>query len=243
MTVSRRDSLDPVRLEGPPFGHPGTPDTLASFVAEEIRQRIVLGEIAGGEHLPVYSLAEELGISRVPLREAVRQLEAEGLVDNRPRRGAVVRPLSLADLEDCFGMLGHIEPIAVRRASGQVTPQMVADLRRWSAEMDRCSHRRVSREMLEAHWNLHFTLFDRLGDGIMLRVLRILWYTSERYVMHCMPDPAREERARLEHLKLIELVTAGDGDAASTLMKAHIKGALVFCRKYLRREGAADRSD
>ncbi|RYF56462.1 MAG: GntR family transcriptional regulator, partial [Comamonadaceae bacterium] len=93
------------------------PGTVTDFVTERIRDRIVLGMLQPGEKLSVYSLADELGVSRVPLREAVRQLEAESLVDNLPRRGTVVRPLSVADVTDAFQILDLIEVIAAQRAA------------------------------------------------------------------------------------------------------------------------------
>lgn len=214
-----------------------TPETLVAYATEQIRQRIVLGEIAAGERVPVYQLAAEFGISRVPLREAMRQLEAEGLVDNVPRKGTVVRPLNLQDLEDCFVLLEHIEVIAARRAAVLSNPTMVKEMRYWSEEMMRHSDRRVSREMLLAHREFHFAFFDALGEGIMLRLLRMLWHTCERYVMHCMPDPGRQEHSRSEHLGLIELVEAGDAEGAADLLSHHISSSLDFAKAYMIREG------
>src|SRR5215813_752756 len=84
---------------------PPPPETITEFVVDQIRDRIVLGKIKPGEKLSVYSLAEEFGVSRVPLREAVRQLEAESLVDNLARRGTIVRPLNLGDITDAYEIL------------------------------------------------------------------------------------------------------------------------------------------
>ena len=214
-----------------------TPESLVAYATELIRLRIVLGEIAAGERVPLYQLAEEFGISRVPLREAMRQLEAEGLVDNVPRRGTVVRPLNLQDLEDCFSLLEHIETIAARRAAALSNPAMVQEMRYWSDQMQQLGSRRVSREMLLAHRHFHFAFFDALGEGIMLRLLRMLWHTCERYVMHCMPDPTRQEASRSEHLGLIDLVEAGDAEGAAELLGHHISSSLEFTKAYMVREG------
>lgn len=227
----------PPHVPSPPrTGLSSAPDTLAVYVTEEIRTRIVLGVIPAGERVPLYALADELGTSRVPLREAVRQLQAEGLLDTVPRRGAVVRPLSIRDLEDCFNLLTYIEDQAAKQAAEHPAPDRIGQLRYWSERMRELGDRRVSAEMLQAHRNFHFALFDALGDGIMLRMLRILWHTCERYVMHCMPDSSRQQESRSEHLQLIDLVEQGDAAGASALLKEHIAANLEFCRNYLLRE-------
>lgn len=216
---------------------PGAPQTLVDYATEQIRERIVLGEIGAGDHVHVYQLAEEFGISRVPLREALRQLEAEGLVDNVPRKGTVVRPLNLRDLEDCFVLLEHIEVIAAQRAAKLANPEMIEEMRYWSDQMNQLGDRRVSRDMLRAHQQFHFAFFNALGEGILLRLLRMLWHTCERYVMHCMPDADKQHSSRAEHLELIDLVEAGDGDGAAELLSHHISSSLDFAREYLVREG------
>lgn len=216
------------------------PQTLVDHLAEQIRRRIVLGEIGPGQRVPLYALADEFGVSRVPLREVVRQLEAEGLVVNLPRRGAIVRGLGVQDLRDCFGLLEHIEMIAAERAASSANPAMISAMRLWADRMYALRNEPVSEEMLEAHRNFHFALFDALGEGILLHLLRMLWHTCERYVMHCLPDSRRQSASRDEHATLIELVEKGDGVAAARLLSSHIRASLEFSQAYLERELSAD---
>lgn len=218
--------------------HP-IPQTLVDHLAEQVRRRIVLGDIGPGQRVPLYALADEFGVSRVPLREVVRQLEAEGLVVNLPRRGAIVRALGTQDLVDCFGLLEHIEMIAAERAAKSVNPEMISTMRQWADRMYALREQPVSEEMLEAHRSFHFALFDALGEGILLHLLRMLWHTCERYVMHCLPDSARQAVSRHEHLKLVELVEQGDGGAAAKLLSSHIRASLEFSKAYLERERSA----
>ncbi len=215
------------------------PDTIVVSVTDQIRTRIILGEIPAGKRLPLYEMAEEFGISRVPLREAMRQLEAEGLVDHAPRRGTVVRPLSMQDLEDCFRLLEYMEPIAVLRAGSTGRVEIVSDMQRWFDRMDELQDRHVSPEMLDAHRNFHFSYLYALGDGILLQLLRILWHTCQRYVMHCTPDAHRRQRSRSQHRELISLVAKGDGDAAAELLRRHVREALEYSRDYMQREATA----
>ena len=204
------------------------PETIVDYVTEQIRRRIVLGKLVPGERVPLYALAEEFGVSRVPLREAVRQLEAEGLLDNVPRRGAIVRELNRRDLEDAFRVLNDIEIVAVKRAARNSDASVIADMRYWSERMHGLGQDRVSEEMLEAHRAFHFALFDAAGDGILLRHLKMLWHTCERYVMHGMPDVDRQHSSQDEHLQLLDLVEARDAKGASKLLEHHLKNSLQF---------------
>lgn len=218
---------------------PAPPDTIVVYIIEQIRTRIILGELPAGKRIPLYSLADEFGISRVPLREAMRQLAAEGLVDQEPRRGTVVRPLSLQDLEDCFHLLEYLESIAATRATTTIHPEMVDAMRYWFDRMDELQDRHVSPEMLEAHRNFHFAYFSALGEGILLQLLRILWHTCQRYVMHCTPDARRRQRSRSQHRELISLVAKGDSAGTAELLQRHIREALDYSRDYLMREGVS----
>lgn len=215
------------------------PETIVDYVTEKIRRRIVLGKLVAGERVPLYALAEEFGVSRVPLREAVRQLEAEGLLDNVPRRGAIVRRLNRRDLEDAFRVLNDIEIIAVKRAARASDASVIADMRYWSERMHGLDREGISEDMLEAHRAFHFALFDAAGDGILLRHLKMLWHTCERYVMHGMPDHDRQTSAQGEHLALIDLVEAKDATGASKLLEQHLKNSLKFALSKLEEPAAS----
>src|SRR5215212_9900740 len=90
--------------------------TIASMTLEAVRERILRGDYPEGEPLRQDALAEELGVSRIPIREALRQLEAEGLVTFNPHRGAIVSTLSLAEIDEIFSLRADIESDLVRRA-------------------------------------------------------------------------------------------------------------------------------
>lgn len=214
-------------------GSSATPETIVDYVTERIRRRIILGKLTPGERVPLYALAEEFGISRVPLREAVRQLEAEGLLDNVPRRGAIVRVLNRRDLEDAFRVLNDIEILAVARATAAADATVIAEMRYWSQRMHGLGEDSVSEEMLEAHRAFHFVLFEAGGDGILLRHLKMLWHTCQRYVMYGMPDPVRQKSSQDEHLKLIDLVEAKDSVGATQLLEHHLHNSLQFALEKL----------
>ncbi|NDZ78274.1 GntR family transcriptional regulator [Streptomyces sp. SID10853] len=218
-----------------------TPGTITDFVTAQIRNRIVLGALGPGAKVPVYELADELGVSRVPLREAVRQLEAECLVDNLPRRGTVVRPLSAHDLQDAFVILQAIEPIAARRAAESDDGTISASMRRWLDEMQELADKRVpqvSEAMLHAHREFHFALFRAAGEGVLQRHLCMLWNTCERYVMNSLPNHERQTAAAREHADLARCIQEGDPEGAAAVLRRHLEASLAGALDYLAGQGA-----
>lgn len=221
-----------VSVASRPDETPPTGTTTTTYVAEQIRNRIVLGILPPGSKVRVYELAEELGISRVPLREAVRELEAESLVDNLPRRGTIVRQLSEQDLRDSFALLRRIEPIAARRAAAAPDGDVAREMRHWLKELRRLHRRRVARvseEVLHAHRQFHFAMFAVSGDGVLQRHLGMLWNTCERYVMMSLPDRERQRAADREHARLVEAIAAGDPDLAVRALDDHLDNSLASC--------------
>lgn len=219
-----------------PDGTAKTPGTITDFVTEEIRNRIVVGVLGPGQKVPVYELADELGVSRVPLREAVRQLEAESLVDNLPRRGTVVHALSIRDLNDSFAILQAIEPIAARRAAEAGGDGVVKAMEFWLGEMQELTDKRVpqvSKPMLHAHRQFHFAMFRAGGEGVLQRHLGMLWNTCERYVMNSLPNQERQLAAAREHAELVRRIQAGDPDGTAEVLRDHLEASLSSALDYL----------
>jgi DNA-binding GntR family transcriptional regulator len=218
------------------------PGTITQFVTEQIRDRIVLGILPPGSKLSVYDLAEELGVSRVPLREAVRQLEAESLVDNLARRGTVVRPLNLRDIKDAFEILDAIEVIAARRAAESADESTIAAMRLNLNRMELATVQRspmVSREMLQAHRDFHFAFFQMAGEGVLQRHLRMLWNTCERYVINSAPDLERQAAAAREHAEMVSRIEARDPEGTVVALREHLRSSLAGALAYLQRSGVA----
>ena len=134
-------------------------ETVASATARALRDMILSGEIAEGEQLRQDALAAAHGVSRIPLREALRQLEAEGLVSFYPHRGAVVSTLSLAEIEELFEIRALIEPDLLRRAIRRLTKD---DLDRAGEILDIARESFRSKDVGrwgELNWKFHSTLY------------------------------------------------------------------------------------
>lgn len=212
------------------------PGTVTEFVTEQIRDRIVLGHLRPGDRLPVYSLAEELGVSRVPLREAVRQLEAESLVDNLPRRGTVVRALSARDIYEAFIMLRRIEDIAATQAAETGMNVSVPEMRRCLDEMATLIDSGVdtaSLDLLHAHRAFHFAMFAATGrGGLLYRHLCMLWNTAERYVINSR-TPERLGAAHCEHTNLMQQIENRDVEGTRRALIHHVEAAWEGTRAFL----------
>lgn len=148
-----------------------------------------------GSRVDVDKLAEELGSSRIPVREAVRQLEAEGLVVNIPRRRVVAPEVHSQDIDDAYQLLEVVELLAAQRAVKTVTPETLEPMRTWAEEMDRLVDQPRSEAMLVAHRSFHFSMLSCPGVGVLLRPLRMLRHACKRFLAASMPDP----RACLQH--------------------------------------------
>lgn len=216
------------------------PETVTEYVTELIRDRIVLGSLKPGEKLSVYSLADEFGVSRVPLREAVRQLEAESLVDNLARRGTVVRPLCADDVYDAFEMLNRVEDLAARRAAQSEHDQTAKEMRYWLDEMAALSAKGVppaSLEMLHAHRAFHFAMFKGAGgSGVLFRHLCMLWNTAERYVINSR-TAERQAASHCEHEELTRRIEARDTEGTVEVLHTHISAAWAGTVKFLEGQG------
>ena len=208
----------------PPHG------TLTDFAADQLRQRIVLGSLPPGTRLRVEELSTELGISRVPLREAFRELLSEGLLEMYPRRGAVVSQIRRQDVDDSYQMLELMEVMATERAATsfprETAQAMTAALERMHGLEDADD----PAAMLLAHREFHATVFARLGPGALQRHVRVLWHSCERY-MNASLHGERTRQAQREHEELTRCFAAGDSVGATAVARMHVQhGRLAALR-------------
>lgn len=218
--------------------------TMAAAAADELRRRILEGAYPGGHPLRQDALAEEFGISRIPVREALFGLEAEGLVRILPHRGAVVSELSIEEVEDVFELRAVLEPRLLRRS--------VPHLDRGDFEALRAILAEYGEELRAGHvgrWGelntaFHLRLYGRAGRPRSLALVSNLLRECDRHTRLQLTLTNGRERAEREHAQLLTLCEAGDIRAASRLLKAHIehvRDALVSfieARRPASREGA-----
>lgn len=199
--------------------------TLAGMTLDSLRDRILRGSFPEGEPLRQDAIAEELGVSRIPVREALRQLESEGLVTFQPHRGAVVSTLSLESISEMFELRADIESDVLRRAVPLMTASDDAQAREI---LDGYEAALASREVArwgELNWQFHSTLYAPSRRQYTLNIVSKLHQHADRYLRMQLALTQGEARARTEHRAIALAARKRDARKASQLMRDHILDA------------------
>ena len=213
----------------------------ADLVHRQLKEEIELGELAPGTPLSELSLVERTGASRTPIREALRRLASEGLVDLVPRQGARVSRVSLQSVRDLFDFRSLLEPAAMRQA----TEAAAADpaLRRSFAAMRTEFTRVVRRAPSQSRSRAFYELADRFDWAIigatrnehLRRTIAELRPHTARLRNLSHVDPARVEVSVGEHLRMCDALLAGDADAAAAAISEHLAESLATIFRNLAR--------
>jgi DNA-binding GntR family transcriptional regulator len=203
------------------------PRTRAWAAADVLRQRILDGTYPGGQQLRQEILAAEFGISRIPLREALVQLETEGLVNIQPHKGAAVSELSLTEIGELFELRSMIEP----RLLELTAPLLTADdyerigqlLQEFKAELQGASARRWG----ELNTALHGMLYEKADRPRMLALAAQLLASTDRYtrMQLTLETESGRNRAGEEHTSILERCRSGDIVGAKLVLREHILNA------------------
>ena len=200
------------------------PRTLAGQAFDALHAAIVNGDIVPGERLRIGALATMLGMSHLPIREAIRRLESVGLVAHVPHRGATVAAVSLEDLRQLYEARLLVEPAIIAIAATRFTK---ADAAAASAALDRqaaAERGGAISEVWAAHTEFHFALYRASGATWLLRLAEPLWNSSQRYRMAIAPLSSKRRRreAQREHKELLAACTSGEGERAAVVLHNHL---------------------
>lgn len=215
-------SLTPVRSS------PATPiqrQTIASMTVVALRERILRGDYPEGEPLRQDALADELGVSRIPVREALRQLEAEGLVTFNPHRGAVVSSLSLDEIAELFELRAEIECDLLSRAIPKTTQEQLDRATEVLDEFESALAAGEATRWGPLNWHFHAALYAPANRNFTMGVLQKLHHHSDRYFRMHLFLAHGGTRANDEHRAIAAAVREKNVEVASELMRAHILGA------------------
>lgn len=205
--------------------------TLSDQTYEVVRRRILSGGIAPGMPVRQDVIATELGVSKIPLREALGRLEQDGLLTSYPNRGYVVRPMSMDEASEIFALRLKLEPGAVAEGAGRATADDHAAARtalealEKNQDLDGADH--VTQNRL-----FHLSMIQPAGP-VTFQLLTRLLILSERYVRMHLEPKGREDRAKREHRAILEAWTAGDASLVEGLIRQHIQATLDDLREQL----------
>ncbi|MGH7500490.1 MAG: GntR family transcriptional regulator [Longimicrobiales bacterium] len=227
--IGSRDSGRPSSVQGRI-----TRQTVTDLALVALRDKILHGEYEEGEPLRQDALAADLGVSRIPVREALRQLEAEGLVSFSPHSGAVVSSLSLAEIEELFAIRGLLESEVLRQAIPQLTNE---DLDRADAALEAYEAAFERHDVAQwgaLNWRFHSTLLSAANRPLTLGVLGNLHNQSDRYMRMQLALTRGEVRAIGEHRAIAAAVRRRDIETAVALLRHHIVSAGESLIEFLR---------
>lgn len=201
--------------ENSPVGSGPQGEAVYQKLLEEIRS----GKLFPGSRLREIELADRLGVSRTPVREAIRLLEGDGLITHLPRQGATVRRLDYAEVMELYEMRAVLEGTAARLAARTASPVEIEELERLNAALEAAE---TAAEAARLNRAFHATLLDAAKNRFLSRAMGGL----ERALMILGPttlsDEDRARDARAEHQSILHALNNNEGEAAEAAMRAHI---------------------
>ncbi|GLY17094.1 GntR family transcriptional regulator [Kineosporia sp. NBRC 101677] len=202
--------------------------TKSDYAYDRVREMILDGRLQPGEVLNQASLAQEIGISTTPLREAMRRLKGEGLVELDAHRDGRVSALSAEEARDLLEIRRSLDPLAAGLAAERRTRSDIAAMRLAHQGLESLPND-PSYDQLVHHRRFHAAVYSASHNDMLISVLDDLWTKADRYRrMALQVDRGQEARDRKahEHQSLLDLVIAGDSAGASALMREHIDTSL-----------------
>ncbi len=197
--------------------------TLREQVADHLREEILSNRLAPGSELGEVALARSLGISRGPLREALGQLAAEGLVTIVPRRGAVVKRFTRQDFFDAYEVREALESLAVKLAVPRLTDAEKAELHQMCAEMERAASDGDTDRFFELNLQFHARLVHASGNRKLEEVHGQLVAQMGRLMKQSVELRGGIEQSAAEHARILEAIDDGDPALAARLLEEHIE--------------------
>lgn len=206
-------------------------ETAGQAATRVIRERIVSGELEAGTKLSQHELAADLGMSRIPVRDALRSLAGEGLVDLRARATAVVTPLTMEDLEELYDLRISLEPRLGRRAVPHLEENNYRELAEQLETMEATTEPGV---WLELNNRFHETLYRAAGRPRSLDMIRVIRRQTDRYT--AVYIELNHAQADTEHRMILDAARNGQTTRIEALLTAHISASYEQMLRYLASE-------
>jgi DNA-binding GntR family transcriptional regulator len=198
---------------------------LRELVFESLREAIISGRLKPGERMMEIQMAEEMGVSRTPVREAIRKLELEGLVVMIPRKGAYVAGLSLKDIVEVFEIRGALEGLAAELAAERITDDELENLERYLVMITEDIEKGDLGKVVETDTDFHTQLYKASRNDWLLQIINNLREQIQRFRTTSLSYPGRMKVAVEEHRQIVEAISSRNGKLARKLAYEHIEKA------------------
>ncbi|MBQ7954549.1 MAG: GntR family transcriptional regulator [Lachnospiraceae bacterium] len=195
---------------------------LRDVVFNTLRQAILTGELKPGERLMEIHLANRLGVSRTPIREAIRKLELEGLVIMIPRRGAEVAKITEKSLQDVLEVRRALDALSVELACERISEEELIQLKNACDEFEKATHTKDPKKIAKADVELHDIIVKATGNSRLVQMVNNLSEQMYRYRFEYIKDASKHQRLIDEHRVIYESIRNKDKTTASETAKLHI---------------------
>ena len=203
------------------------PVTVTDYVVNSIRERILAGKYPAGMRLDQQTLIGDLGASLIPVRESLRQLEVEGLIQIHPHRGAFVAELSTSELQEIYLVREVLEETASQLAVLNLTAQMLEDLGRLIEKMEGATKASDYAQLFDLNRAFHFAIYSASKNMLLIQMISGLWDRSRRYRQLYTHLPKRAFQALLEHKEIYAACQAGDGARVGAAVRKNVRQTTI----------------
>ena len=210
----------------------GTEKSLRGHVFDKIRSDILNGKYKRGEELVESSIGKELGISRTPVREAIRQLELEGLVQLVPNKGAFVTGISEKDVRDIYLIRARLEGLAARMAAKNITPELLDAMEETVVLSEYHAKKEHYEQVCEMDSKFHKLLYKASGSRILEHTLTDFHQYVQRVRMASIMKKRRMEKSNDEHDAILTAIREHDEEKAELVATRHISNTVENLKNY-----------
>lgn len=216
--------------------------SLHEELVERLQQMISEGVLAAGDKVPERELCEKLGVSRTPMREALKVLAADGLLVLEPNRGARVRAITMKELEEAFPVMGAFEALAGELACQHITEAQLKRLRQSHDHMMRCFEERDMSGYFKFNQSIHEIIMEAAGNETLSTMHQSLAsrIRRTRYLANMSAD--RWQKAVDEHAEILQAIEARDGERLSAILKLHLANKFSTVRQWLQSQEGTEAS-
>ncbi|MBQ6833247.1 MAG: GntR family transcriptional regulator [Lachnospiraceae bacterium] len=213
---------------------------LRDVVFKTLRQAILRGELEPGERLMEIQLAERLGVSRTPIREAIRKLELEGLVLMIPRKGAEVAKISESNLRDVLEVRRSLEELAIDLACQRMTPEELEELKVTQEKFALAIKNGDAMQIAETDERYHEIIYDSTKNARLVQILNNLREQMYRYRLEYIKDEDKRQVLLIEHERILKAISLRHVQEAKQAIREHIDNQEITIRKNLKEQEEHD---
>lgn len=204
--------------------------SLGGKVFQQLKNSILAGEFENGAELREIALSKKLGVSRTPVREALRQLEQEGLVEIYPNRGAYVKGITYKDVEDIFRIRARLEGLCAEMAVSSITQEQLDKLDEIILLSKFYEEKKDMEHLLKMDSQFHEVLFESCGSKMLEHQLKDYHQYVQKARLRSLKRQERAKKSTMEHEEILDAIKARDAQKADELATRHILNAIANIR-------------